>query len=99
MGRAVKFGGGWGALVSGASSPQVDEVAWLYLRTMCRWQRVVVTAVVDGRPGHWRVRQAVPRRRREEAAAAVSARSGRRRLLRRVALPGVRGAWGAGHRR
>ena len=57
VGRAVWFGGDWGALVSGASRPRVDEVAWLFLRRMSRWRLVAVTAVVDGRPGHWRIRK------------------------------------------
>ena len=56
VGRAVWFRGNWGALVSGASRPRVDEVAWLFLRTMSRWRLVAVTEVVDGRPGHWRIR-------------------------------------------
>ena len=57
VGRAVWFGGDWGALVSGASRPRVDEVAWLFLRTTSRWRLVAVTEVVDGRPGHWRIRK------------------------------------------
>ena len=57
VGRAVWFGGRWGALVTGTSRPQVDEIVWLFLRKTCRWQRAVVTAFVDGRPGRWRVRQ------------------------------------------
>ena len=57
MGRAVRFGDDWGALVTGASRPRVGEVFWLLLRRRREWVTVAVTDVVDGRPGHWRVRK------------------------------------------
>ena len=57
VGRAVWFGGGWGALVTGASRPQVDEGVWLFLRKTSSWWLVAVTEVIDGRPGCWRVRK------------------------------------------
>ncbi len=57
VGRAVPVGDDWGALVTGASRAQVDDSVWLFLRKTRRWQRAVVTAFVDGRPGRWRVRQ------------------------------------------
>ena len=57
VGRAVWFGGGWGALVSGATRPRVGEAFWLFLRTTREWRVVAVTEVIDGWPGHWRVRK------------------------------------------
>ena len=57
VGRAVWFGDGWGALVSGASRPRVGEAFWLFLRTTREWRVVAVTEVIDGWPGHWRVRK------------------------------------------
>ena len=57
VGRAVWFEGEWGALVTGRSRPRVDESFWLFLRSRRAWQNVSVTEVVDGRPGHWRVRK------------------------------------------
>ena len=57
VGRAVWFGDDWGALVTGASRPRVGESFWLLLRRRRKWVTVVVTAVVDGHPGHWRVRK------------------------------------------
>lgn len=57
VGRAVWFEGEWGALVTGGSRPRVDENFWLFLRSKRVWRDVVVTEVVDGWPGHWRVRK------------------------------------------
>ena len=54
---AVWFEGEWGALVTGRARPRVDESFWLFLRSRRAWQNVVVTEVVDGWPGHWRVRK------------------------------------------
>ena len=57
VGRAVRLGDGWGALVSGAARPRVGESFWLFLRTTREWRAVAVTDVIDGGPGHWRVRK------------------------------------------
>ena len=57
VGRAVWFEGEWGALITGRARPRVGESFWLFLRSRRAWQNVVVTEVVDGRPGHWRVRK------------------------------------------
>ena len=57
VGWVVWFEGQWGAIVTGGSKPRVGEHFWLFLRSSRAWQNVVVTEVVDGRPGHWRVRK------------------------------------------
>ena len=57
VGRAVRFGDDWGALVTGASRPRVGGIFWLLQRKRRAWVTVAVTDVVDGRPGHWRVRK------------------------------------------
>ena len=57
VGRAVLFEGQWAALVTGGSRPCVGEAFWLFLRSRRAWRNVVVTEVVDGWPGHWRVRK------------------------------------------
>ena len=57
VGRAVWFGDDWGALVTGASRPRVGGIFWLLQRKRRAWVTVAVTDVVDGRPGHWRVRK------------------------------------------
>ena len=57
VGRVTWFEGEWGALVTGGSRPRVDEDFWLFLRSTRAWRHVVVTEVVDGWPGHWRVRK------------------------------------------
>ena len=57
VGHAVSFKDKWIAIVTGGSSPHVGEVFWLGMCSKREWVTVAVTAVVDGRPGHWRVRQ------------------------------------------
>ena len=57
VGRAVWCEGWWAALVTGGSRPRIGEVFRLFLRSRCEWRDVVVTEVVDGRPGCWRVRK------------------------------------------
>ena len=57
VGRAVWCEGRWAALVTGGSRPRIGEVCRLFLRSRCEWRDVVVTEVVDGRPGCWRVRK------------------------------------------
>ena len=48
----------WGALVTGGEKPRVGEVFWLGLFSKKReWVTVAVTELIDGRPGHWRVRK------------------------------------------
>ena len=53
----MQFGGDWGALVTGTSRPRIGEAFRLFLRGRHEWRDVAVTAVVDGRPGNWRVRK------------------------------------------
>ena len=55
VGWPVRFKDRWAALVTGGTSPRIGEVFSLYLRTTRQWRDVVVTDVVDGRPGCWRV--------------------------------------------
>lgn len=57
VGRAVWFSGGWAALVTGGSRPRIGEVFRLFLRSKKEWRTVVVTAVLGGWPGCWRVRK------------------------------------------
>ena len=47
----------WAAIVSGGARPRVGEVFWLALFSTREWVTVAVTEVIDGRPGHWRVRK------------------------------------------
>ena len=56
VGRAV-WAEGWAALVTGTSRPHVGENFALFLRSKEGWQTVVVTEVLDGQPGCWRVRK------------------------------------------
>ena len=55
IGRARRVGNAWGAVVSGDSRPLPGEVVALLLRCSGKWRDYVVTGVVDGRPGSWRV--------------------------------------------
>ena len=57
VGRAVWFDEDWAAIVSGGARPRVGEVFWLAMFSKREWVTVAVTAVIDGRPGHWRVRK------------------------------------------
>ena len=56
-GRAVWCDGSWAAIVTGASRPRVGEVFLIFLRSTDEWRTVVVTEVLGGRPGSWRVRK------------------------------------------
>lgn len=56
LGRALRVPRGWGAVVSGESTPRAGEVVSVLLRCSREWRDVVVVDVVDGRPGSWRVR-------------------------------------------
>ena len=51
----MRFKDRWAALVTGGTRPRTGEVFSLYLRTRRQWRNVVVTDVVDGWPGCWRV--------------------------------------------
>ena len=57
VGWVVWFKEQWAAIVTGRSRPRVGEVFWLFLYKRREWVSVAVTDVVDGRPGHWRVRK------------------------------------------
>lgn len=57
VGRAVRLGDGWVALVTGAAKPDIGEAFWLFLRTTREWRVVAVTDVIGGWPGLWRVRK------------------------------------------
>ena len=63
---------GWAALVTGASRPHAGEVFALFLRSKRVWRSVVVTEVLDGQPGCWRVRKRFLRT--HEARAVVKMR-------------------------
>ena len=57
VGRAVWCEGRWAALVTGGARPRCGEVFCLFMRSRREWRDVVVTDVLDGRPGCWRVRK------------------------------------------
>ena len=57
VGRVVRSAGRWIALVTGESRPCIDEVFRLFLISRGEWRTVVVTEVLDGQPGCWRVRK------------------------------------------
>lgn len=57
VGRAVKVKGQWIALITGSRRPAVGEAVALFLHTPNEWRCVVVTEVLNGRPGCWRVRK------------------------------------------
>ena len=57
VGRVVRDEGRWIALVTGESRPCIDEVFRLFLISRDEWRTVVVTEVLDGEPGCWRVRK------------------------------------------
>lgn len=53
-GRALRLRGGYGARVAGRTRPRVGELLRVTLRSGA-WDYMVVTAVVGGVPGRWRV--------------------------------------------
>ena len=57
VGRAVCCEHRWIALVTGKTPPLVGEVFRLFMRSRCESRDVVVTEVLGGRPGCWRVRK------------------------------------------
>ncbi|MCY4508702.1 MAG: hypothetical protein OXG35_17350 [Acidobacteria bacterium] len=71
VGRPVQVEGQWVALVTGREKPAVGEVVALFLYTRSKWQSVVVTEVLGGCPGCWRVRKRF--RRADEPRPASTA--------------------------
>ena len=57
VGRPVWAEGQWVALITGCWRPAVGEVVALFLQSRNKWQSVVVTEVLGGCPGCWRVRK------------------------------------------
>ena len=57
VGRVARDEGGWIALVTGESRPRIGEVFRLFLISRDEWRTVVVTEILDGQPGCWRVRK------------------------------------------
>ena len=57
VGWVVTCEGRWAALVTGGAKPHRGEVFRLYMRSRREWRTVVVTDVLAGRPGYWRVRK------------------------------------------
>ena len=57
VGWAVRVEGQWAALVSGESRPRSGEVFAFFMQSRREWRIVVVTDVLDGQPGCWRVRK------------------------------------------
>ena len=54
-GRPRRIDGRWGAYVAGTSRPRVGEVIKVTFRDGS-WRHLIVSGVVDGEPGRWRVR-------------------------------------------
>ena len=61
-GRCRRFGRACGACVNGRTQPRVGEVIRVTLRSGA-WDYMIVTAIVDGEPGRWRVLTAWPKAR------------------------------------
>lgn len=59
-GRALRLRCGYGARVAGHTRPLVGELLKVTLRSGA-WSHMVVTAVVDGVPGRWRVLTSWPK--------------------------------------
>ena len=57
VGWAVRDAGRWAAFVTGESRPRIGEVFRLFLSTWDEWRTVVVTEILGGQPGCWRVRK------------------------------------------
>ncbi len=57
VGWAVRVEGQWAALVSGESRPRSGEIFAFFMQSRREWRIVVVTDVLDGQPGCWRVRK------------------------------------------
>ena len=47
----------WGALIFSIRQPHVGDTVMLYLKNPCTWKKATVTAVIEGQPGNWLVRQ------------------------------------------
>ena len=87
VGWAVRVEGQWAALVSGESRPRSGEIFAFFMQSRREWRIVVVTDVLDGQPGCWRVRKRWsdcgdrlmwPQRRPGGAVGAGRAAPGRR---------------------
>jgi len=49
--------GKWGALIFSIRQPDIGDTVMLYLKKQCTWKKATVTAVIEGQPGNWLVRQ------------------------------------------
>ena len=49
--------GKWGALVFSIRQPDIGDTVMLYLKKQRTWKKATVTAVIEGQPGNWLVRQ------------------------------------------
>ena len=47
----------WGALIFSIRQPNIGNTVMLYLKSKHTWKRAVVTAVIEGQPGNWLIRQ------------------------------------------
>ena len=88
-GRALRLRGGYGARVAGRTRPLVGELLKVTLRSGA-WSYMVVTAVVGGVPGRWRVLTSWPKAsercaNRRAVAPPAAAASGRNASDRRPA--------------
>ena len=58
VGRPRRLDNGeWGALIFSIRQPHVGHIVMLYLKKHQIWKRATVTAVIEGQPGNWLVRQ------------------------------------------
>ena len=88
-GRALRLRGGYGARAAGRTRPRVGELLQVTLRSGA-WSYMVVTAVVGGVPGRWRVLTSWPKAsercaNRRAVAPPAAAASGRNASDRRPA--------------
>ena len=47
----------WGALIFSVKRPDIGDTVLLYLKSRGTWKKAAVTAVIEGQPGNWLVRQ------------------------------------------
>ena len=47
----------WGALIFSIRQPDIGDTVMLYLKKQRTWKKATVTAVIEGQPGNWLVRQ------------------------------------------
>ena len=59
----------WGALILSTRQPDIGDTVMLYLKSRRTWKEATVTAVIEGQPGNWLVRQKLCEESLEPAVA------------------------------